>query len=157
MRPDTICETEPGSRPSADAEFRWPGFQWTVLQRHGKRPLAVLGRVLLRANNRCAGLPNWSEITIHETAGLRFAASLRHQPAEGDAVLWCDAWLCDTPEAIWGVFHRHDPLWALPLASGAVSFDTMTRDAAQAQRFRGAWAGLLAAVFGLPPPRRLAP
>jgi hypothetical protein len=127
-----VCEVEPGSpgRP-ADA-----GFRWTVLQRFGRRPLAVTGRVLLRADNRCAGLARWSELVILETAGLRLAASIRHH--QPDAPDWTDAWLCGSAEEIRAVVLAHDPLAALPPDAGATAM----------RRFRGAWAGLLAAVFG---------
>ena len=146
MRPSAVCKTEPGSHDRrAD-----PGFCWTVLQRHGKRPLAVLGRVLLRVNNRCAGLPFWSELTIYETAGLHFAASLCHTQIDLAEPGWRDAWLCDVPEAVRRVFQSHDPLWALPPAGCPASYDPVAREAVAAAQFRGAWAGLLAAVFGLP-------
>jgi hypothetical protein len=150
MHAGTVCETEPGSPPRpAD-----PGFRWTVLQRHGRRPLAVLGRVLLRADNRCAGLPCWSEITVHETAGLRFAASLCHSRPGTAGPAWCDAWLCDSPEAVRGILLAHDPLGALPTDGMPASYAAALREAAAMQRFRGAWSGLLAALFGLAAPRR---
>ena len=134
----SVCETEAGA-PN-QAPFR-PGFHWMVLRRYGKRPLAIQGRVLLQANNRCAGLPWWSEITIHETAASHFAACISHTPEPPDGPTWCDAWLCDSAESVRSVCHDHDPLWALP-ASPA--------DPHAVRRFHGAWAGLLAAVFGLP-------
>jgi hypothetical protein len=143
------------------------GFYWTVLQRHGKRPLAVLGRALLAANNRCTGLPEWSEITLYETAGARLAASVCHQSAQAAGVAWCDAWLCEKPEAVRAILKDHDPLWALPFRvrgrltevwDGALlSIAAAHHEVAAAERFRGAWAGLLLAVFGPPPAHRRAP
>jgi len=133
-----------------------------VLRRHGKRPLAVLGRALLQANNRCAGLPYWSEISIIETAGRHFAASLCHSAPGAAGPTWCDSWLCDSPEAVRAICLAHDPLVAVPSHSfspgtepgGSSMF--LSADAGLAclgeaalQRFRGAWAGLLAAIFGL--------
>jgi hypothetical protein len=140
-----------------------------VLQRHGKRPLAVLGRTLLQANNRCVGLPSWSEITIQETSGARFVACLRHTPpCQGDPV-WRDAWLCDNADAVRAALRAHDPLQALPppippdcAGSGEAALfarDRFHHHVETALMFRAAWAGLLAAVFGLPgrapPPRSL--
>jgi hypothetical protein len=133
----SVCETEPDQANLAGAA---PGFRWMVLQRHGKRPLAVLGRALLQANNRCAGLPWWSEITIHETAASHFAASIRHTPNSAGEPVWCDAWVCDSAEAVRKLVHAHDPLWALP---------PQANDPASIIRFSRAWAGLIAAVFGL--------
>jgi hypothetical protein len=139
--------------------FHWPGFHWTVLRRHGKRPLAVLGRALLEANNRCAGLHYWSEISIHETSARRFAACVRHAAPGADGPAWCDTWLCDSPEAVRTILCEHDPLVALPscimpnplMPAGrrALGADLASGDAGAAQRFLGAWAGLLAAIFGL--------
>ena len=134
----SICETEAGA---ADPASFHPGFHWMVLRRHGKRPLAIQGRALLQANNRCAGLPWWSEITIHETAGFHFAACISHTPDPPDGPAWSDAWLCGSAEAVRTLCQGHDPLWALPASPN---------DPQTIQRFNGAWAGLLAAVFGLP-------
>jgi hypothetical protein len=140
-----------------------PGFSWTLLQRHGRRPLAVLGRVLLQANNRCAGLASWSEIYIYETVACRYAAAVRHATTETPGPDWCDAWMCDSAEAVRTVFYKHDPLVALSAttASGPVGLAdierldaAMSRHVVEAQRFRGAWAGLLAAMFGLPATRQ---
>jgi hypothetical protein len=112
-----------------------------------------MARVLLRADNRCAGLPCWSEITLLETAGLRFAATLSHaRPVDADA-RWCDAWLCDSPDAVRAVLRAHDPLASQPHGGVPESYAAAVRDAAAMRQFRGAWAGLLAAVLG-PPARR---
>jgi hypothetical protein len=135
--------------PAPGQQSAVAGFGWTVLQRHGRRPLAVLGRSLLRADNRCAGLPCWSEITIHETQAGRFAAALRHTPPPSAGPAWRDAWLCDTPDSVRTSFYLHDPLWALPAWPISLGPISEAPDAAIAQRFRLAWAGLLGAVFGL--------
>jgi hypothetical protein len=108
---------------------------------------------LLRADNRCVGLPCWSEITIHETQAGRFAAALRHTPPASAGPAWRDAWLCDTPDNVRTSFFLHDPLWALPAWPVCVP-DSLgpipeASHAVTAQRFRLAWAGLLGAVFGL--------
>ncbi len=133
----SVCESEAYPAGFADAAL---GFRWMMMQRHGKRPLAILGRALLQANNSCAGLPWWSEITIHETAASHFAACIRHTPRSAAEPAWCDAWVCNSADAVKALFHAHDPLWALP--SGANDLDAV-------RRFGGAWTGLLAAVFGL--------
>ena len=149
-----------------------PGFRWILLQRHGRRPLAVLARALLQANNRCAGLSCWSEISIYETNASRFAVCLHHAPPEAGGLAWCDAWICDVPEAVQATLYRHDPLIALTpchiirpdapsrIPTGDPGESAMLRDAAVqdvlSRRLRGAWAGLLAAMFGLPVPHQVA-
>ena len=145
--------------PGHDSLRGHPGFRWTVLRRHGKRPLAVLGRALLAANNRCAGLPYWSEISIHETSARRFAACVRHAAPGADGPAWCDTWLCDSPEAVRTILCGHDPLVALPsgimphplMPAGRVALgaDVASGHQGAALRFQGAWAGLLAAILGL--------
>ena len=127
MRAGGVCETEPGCVGETPVE----GYAWTVLQRHGRRPLLVLARSLLRADNRCAGLAFWSRIELLETAGQRYAVSVCHDQA------WCDAWLCDSVETVRRGLVGHDPAWALPSGAGEA-----------VARFRGAWAGLLAALLG---------
>ena len=128
------------------------GFHWTVLQRHGKRPLAVLSRVLLQADNRCVGLSSWSEVSIYETATSRFAARLRHLPPQVSDATWCDAWLCDNAEMLRTSLYEHDPLLALPLSlsSDLGGMYAERHELVAEAHFRGAWAGLLAAVFGQP-------
>jgi len=137
----TVCELEDGCFGSGLA--LGPGFQWMALRRDGKRPLAVLARALLQANNRCSGLPSWSEIRIYETSAGRFASNLCHAAPGATGPTWSDAWLSDSPEAVRASFHGHDPLVAVATGSGC-------GDTRAVQRFRGAWAGLLAAIFGMP-------
>ena len=176
-RPGTVCETE-GHGPAAAsfgslaaATRHGPGFRWTVLRRHGRRPLAVLSRSLLQGNNRCAGLPYWSEICIHETAASHFAACVCHAAPGAAGPTWCDSWLCESAEAVRTACFGHDPLVALPsyalpqgttllrpsapgIAELSASGEAVSLDAEAAQRFRGAWAGLLAAMFGRHQPDR---
>lgn len=167
--PGTVCEFEPYDTLNATGEggvvsecdLLSAGFRWTVLERHGKRPLAILGRVLLQANNRCSGLPCWSEIAIHETIARRFTASVSHRPPEAFDVIWRNTWLCETPKAIVAALQAHDPLHTLspgvttrrPLPVALDDFPAFNaggyQDEAAVRRFRGAWAGLLAAIFGL--------
>jgi hypothetical protein len=139
-----------------------------VLQRRARRPLTVVGRSLLSAHNRCAGLFCWSELAIYETASGCFAAVLRHVPAAAAQQIWADAWLCASAEEVRRVFHEHDPLCALPpLASPhpqerpdspcIVAAVPSLGDTLSARRYQAAWAGLLAAVFGIFPPRTHAP
>jgi hypothetical protein len=132
----------------------------------------VLARALLQANNRCTGLPCWSEISIYETDARRYAVCLRHAPPEAGGLAWCDAWVCDVPEAVRTTLYRHDPLVALPpchiirpdapswVPAGDPTETAVLRDAAlqdvSSRRLRGAWAGLLASMFGLPVPHQVA-
>ncbi len=134
-----FCEVEEGDTGVASA----PDFQWTVLRRHGRRPLAVLGRALLRANNECSGLAFWSELSIFETGSRRFAAALRHVVPEELGPAWCDAWLCDSPRDIRSLVVEHDPLAAFPGCQFHAS-----PDRADIDHFRGAWAALLTAILG---------
>jgi hypothetical protein len=135
-----VCEMEDDRLPHV---LPGPGFRWMVLRRDGRRPLAVMARALLQANNRCAGLPYWSEIGIHETAAGRFASNLSHAAPGATGPTWSDTWLCDSAEAVRAQFLAHDPLVAVSSAG-------LSGDIRAIQRFRGAWSGLLAAMFGMP-------
>ncbi len=147
--PGTVCEIAACGTAGRTPRHVPPGFGWTVLQRHGRRPLAVMARTLLHADNRCAGMPCWSAITIHETDTAGFAASLCHTPWLLAGPAWRDAWVCDSVEAVRASYFRHDPLWALPTGPMTLTDEPGAADAAMARRFRLAWAGLLAAVFGV--------
>lgn len=138
----TVCELEAGFGGELPDLHR-AGFRWIVLRRDGKRPLGILARALLQANNRCAGLPFWSEICIHETAAGQFAAGVSHAAPGATGPAWSENWLSSSPEAVRTAFYTHDPLVAVPSES-------MAGDARAIQRFQGAWAGLLAAMFGMP-------
>jgi hypothetical protein len=117
-----------------------------------------MGRVLLQADNRCAGLACWSQVAIYETAASRFAASrfaasLSHTRLASGEDAWKDAWLCDDTDAVRSTLYAHDPLWAFPppaIPGGRLGDLPAAFDAASAVRFHDAWAGLLAAVFGVP-------
>ncbi len=129
-----LCELEPdaGMRPEA-------GYAWTLLRRHGRRPLGLRARALLHADNRCAGLGLWSSLAILETAQGRFATSLCHAcPGGWD---WQDAWLTDAPGSLRERLFDHDPLMAIP-----------SHWHGQARVFLTAWRGLLAAALGLKAP-----
>ena len=150
-----VCEYEDGGpAPAQNLETSWAGWRWIVLPRHGRRPLAVLGRSLLHADNRCAGLPWWSAVTIHETNRGRLAVSIRHSgpnslgphsPESGDQDrAWRDSSLHQNAEALREALDRHDPLQALP---------GVAADMVAAMRFHGAWAGLLAALSGRHAPK----
>jgi hypothetical protein len=137
-----------------------------LLQRHGQRPLAVYGRALLEAHNRCGLASTWSHVAIYETASGRFAVCIRHTPREAEAPSWADGWLCDTADAVRASIVAHDPLWSLALPRAAweslpqAAWETLPRaawnfahenppiDSTEATRFHAAWKGLLAAVFG---------
>jgi hypothetical protein len=156
-RPGPVCELA-GGGPSPDharaRPGRNPGFNWVILQRHGRRPLAVPGRVLLQGDNRCTGLPWWSAITIYETDPGPFAVALCHTPPEQAGPAWHDAWLADSAETLRATLQRHDPLAAMPagLQASIRSGLRVPPDTEAAGRFQAAWAGLLGALFGLRPP-----
>jgi hypothetical protein len=148
--PGPICElVGDGPRPGLAASA--PGFGWVILERHGRRPLALQGRALLRGDNRCAGLPWWSAVTIYETAGGQFAVALCHTPPDDAGPAWQHGWLEDSAEAVRDALDRHDPLRAMPagLLPAIRSGLRVLPDTEAAWRFQAAWAGLLGALFGL--------
>lgn len=136
-RPGPICAFEDGAAPAPCGAWHGPGYRWLVLPRHGRRPLAVLGRTLLRGDTRCAGLPWWSAVTIHETRAARFAVALRHVMSAAAGDDWQDAMLCDSAEAARADLLAHDPAQAMPAPAPG-----------DADRFAAQWAGLLGALFG---------
>lgn len=143
--PSAFCELEPAIAGAQPAELG-AGFDWRVLQRHGRRPIAILGRTLLHANNRCAGQSCWSELAIIETVEGRFAVSVGHIVPIERGPTWRDAWLATTPETVREMCRAHDPLIGIPpwqTAGDWAAFD-------ESLRFRAAWCGLLGALFGLP-------
>lgn len=172
-RPGTVCEFERGGhapgadgggaaterRALADHPAAWPDFRWIVLQRHGRRPQAILGRTLLHGDNRCRGQPWWSSITIHETSTSRFVVALCHMAPEDAGPAWRDAWVSGSAAELRDTLARHDPLEALPLGRASGMRPTLPapfgigglRDAELAWHFRAAWAGLLGALLGLRP------
>jgi len=142
---------------AADARFATSGhpeasYDWVLLPRHGLRPLAAPARLLLHADNRCRSPRDWSELMVYETISARFVVALRH--VSGCGLIWRHAWHCADPEALRACIAAHDPLDALPADVGwAAAACQPTIDghvvADKVAALKMAWAGLLAAVFGL--------
>jgi hypothetical protein len=126
------------------------GFAWTVLPRHGLRPLGFTGRLLLEASSRQPGLAIASGLAVHETADGRLVAAVRHLP---DADLpRCYATCCATPAELLELLRAHDPLADLP-AEPLFTADADDAAAAfrQVRALRAAWGALLDATFGPDP------
>ena len=156
--PSPVCEQEIGQPDdpgiASGQDTARSGLRWILLPRHGRRPLAVWGRCLLQTNNRCAGLPWWSAITLHETGTGGFAVALCHAAGEG-VVIWQDASVHASAEAARETLERHDPLQALPVTPriryawpGVEDAPEIGRDLIVALRFCLAWAAMLGALFG---------
>lgn len=154
--PGPVCERECAREVSkaGEAEINRIGFSWIVLPRDGRRPLAVMGRLLFCVSNKLDEQKAWSFIEIYETSEDRIACSIRHHwPAPVD-VCWTDTTLCDdTKCARWCLSH-HDPLVAAPLPlvpqlttqlySGLASAGKIVEAAA----FRARWVGMVCALIG---------
>jgi hypothetical protein len=138
-----------------------PGFAFTLLQRHGRRPLGFEGRLLVAAELAEPGLPLTSRIALHETAEGGLVAAIRHAmrpPLAEESRHYAEAAPAD---ALLGFLHAHDPLrdlpadWLLQVAENShdlakAEADRLAAAAALALRLRTAWRGLVAACFGLP-------
>ncbi len=153
--PAALCEVEhlaDAGQERAPHVLPGRGFHWALLQRHGRRPLAIYGRALLEAHNRCALGATWSHILVYETASGCFAVSLRHTPCGAEQADWADGWLCETADSVRSSIAAHDPLWSLPLPAEAWDDAKWNRlcAATEAPDVQAAWTGLLAAVFGRP-------
>jgi len=149
------CDYEPDGMA---AKSRYPQpedvcFQWVILQRHGRRPLHVCARTLLRSSNFCVGLPTWSELILHETIGGRFVSSVTHHLTEPLGGAWQDAWLHESGAGLQKAIFDHDPAAAMPVLAGepsatATNSAEMAEHVALAGLFRRAWFGMVLAVFG---------
>lgn len=127
------------------------GFAWTVLPRHGRRPLGFEGRLLVQAASRPPALPVWSELAVHETSRGALVASIRHRTpdeAEPGPALLADAEARADAAALIEWLRHHDPVAHLPAAllleGGADPADALRIVAA----LRADWRALLAATFG---------
>jgi hypothetical protein len=133
-----------------------PGFAFTLLPRHGRRPLGFHGRLLVSAAVEEPGLPVASTIALHETEDGGLVAAIRHAtraPLAEAARCYAAA---AAPDALLGFLHAHDPLrdlpadWLLQAAGGDAEAERLAAAAALAPRLRAAWRGLIAACFGHP-------
>jgi hypothetical protein len=118
------------------------GFLWTILPRYGRRPARVLGRELMRADNRNAAnaerLPCWSDIRIYELAAGGFVVSVRHFQADDDGVEYQDLWQAENAASVIAMLRNHD-IGASLIAGSLFSH----RDVSLA-----AWQSLVGAIFG---------
>ena len=129
-------------------------FGWTVLPRHGLRPLRFKDRTLVRAAARDPALPVWSEVVVHETEGGLLVVAIRHD-CRGEAAPPCVyAEAFGSTDAAIEFLHAHDPLRDLPvtaLYAGAEAMPDGLRTAAAlacADRLRHGWQEILTACFG---------
>jgi hypothetical protein len=129
-----LCEILGGPAESWDADGLAFGFIWTVLPRHGRRPVAFLGRELLRADNAeavRAGLrTEWSDIRIFELQERGFVTAVRHLRADDGLPRWQDAWASADASGVVASLCAHDP------------------DGPGQESLVPAWHDLLHAVFG---------
>ena len=150
-----FCAHEPVAADQASPAIESPNhhFHPVILPRHGLRPLHICGRSLLHASNRCVGLPAWSELTLFETRTGGLASTLTHHLTESLGGVWRDSALHASALALPRAIRAHDPMIALVLpcadlfASGE-SCHQAGEDVALAGLFRGAWFGMVRALFG---------
>jgi hypothetical protein len=138
-----LCEVVGCLDTAADAaDARAALFVWTLLPRHGCRPIRFLGREMLRADNRGAARfgnhPYWADIQLYELYAGGFVAGVRHMRAGEDRAVWQDAWHSRDPAGITTTLRSHDIEAALP--GGALWPD--------GEAPGPAWHALLDAVFG---------
>ena len=140
---------------------------WTLLPRHGERPLGFHGRLLLDASNHDAALFAWSEIAVYQpartgAASPGYVVAVRHRSVERAAPLWQHAVMCADAAAVHGYLRGHDPVAVMPVgiiagAAGLAGADALlaaVQDAVAGQR-RG-WQALLARLFAPAPALALA-
>jgi hypothetical protein len=155
MAANPFCAHEPvaANQPSQAIESPAHHFHPVILPRHGLRPLHICGRSLLHVSNRCVGLPAWSELTLFETRAGGLASALTHHLTENLGGIWRDSALHTSALALPPAIRAHDPMIALvlPCADLVVPGDhgrQAGEDVALAGLFRGAWFGMVRALFG---------
>ena len=153
-----FCAHEPAApdRASPAIESADHHFHPVILPRHGLRPLHICGRSLLHVSNRCVGLPAWSELTLFETRTSGLASTLTHHLTESLGGVWRDSALHASALALPRAIQAHDPMIALvlPCADLVVPGESCRQpgeDVALAGLFRGAWFGMVRALFGNEP------
>lgn len=129
-------------------------FTWTLLARHGLRPLGFRGRLLFEASDRLQGPVISSRIAVHEVAGGGFVAAISHVSVIAGVSPRCFAEARASAEEIRGVFLDHDPLAWLPaevlthgLPADADAAALLSAAGARSASLRAGWTTLLAAVF----------
>jgi len=133
------------------------GFAWTILPRHGRRPLGFHGRLLVQASCRQPELPVWSEVTLHEATDGALVAAVRHvlrgvEDAAGAPAARCYAETSQDSMALLDLLLAHDPLADLPVEAllGACGEAGVAAASGRAASLRHAWRAVLAAALGLP-------
>lgn len=152
-------ELVPCPPPQAAADVAPEGFAWTMLPRHGRRPLGFHGRLLVQAACRQPELPVWSEITLHEAADGALVAAVTHvlrgaEDTAGAPAARCYAESSQDSTVLLDLLLAHDPLADLPVealldACGEAGVAAAPQRAAS---LRHAWRAVLAAALGLPAP-----
>ncbi|TDG16697.1 hypothetical protein E2C05_28980 [Paracraurococcus ruber] len=150
-----LIPTRTGGTQAVGAEA---GFAWTLLPRHGRRPLGFDGRLLLQAASRPPGFPVWSELAVHETARGMLVAAIRHRPPDdappgtGRHPWMSDAAAGTDAGALLDWLRAHDPVAHLPawLLQDGGAGTPLVRAAGPglAAALRASWRALLAATFG---------
>ncbi|WP_419897220.1 hypothetical protein [Roseomonas sp. USHLN139] len=148
----------PPERPAGDTvSVQKDMFSWTVLPRHGQRPLQLPARLLLEANSEAGGCDIWSEIAVLETKGGDYVAVLCHRRERRGLPSFQHAEICPDAESLREVFEGHDPVASLPvealvgpLPDHAVPEDLIALAEREASFQRARWKELLRAVFGAP-------
>jgi hypothetical protein len=147
--PHRARRTAAAIAPAADPG---EGFGWTLLARHGLRPLGFTGRLLFEAGNRATAAPIWSEIAVFETGDTRFVGQIRHGSAPPGAFAYADAFVCQDAQAVPAAFACHRPLALLPLEllepGWGAGIWPLRPGHMQAGHMQSQWRALLAAVFG---------
>lgn len=154
MAANPFCAHEPVAPDQAAPAIESPAhhFHSVILPRHGLRPLQICGRSLLHVSNRCVGLPAWSELTLFETRAGGLASALTHHLTERLGGVWRDSALHADALALPRAIRAHDPMVALvlPCADRVVPGESCApagEDVALAALFRGAWFGMVRALF----------
>lgn len=135
------------------------GFVDTALPRHGKRPLAFRGRLLVEAamadDAASPPLVVASRVAIHETEQGALVGSIRHQPRQADMPALTYAALFADCEALKAWLAAHDPLADLPVqvilpGPEAADADALARAGQELGRIRARFQALLAALVAPP-------
>ena len=95
------------------------GYLWTLLPRHGRRPIRFLSREMLRVDNRAGAraraVTHWSEIQIYEIYRGGFVTAVRHVCTEDDHAGFQDAWMAESARDVIALLQAHDAGAALPV------------------------------------------
>jgi hypothetical protein len=156
MCASTLLDADCALPQQAEAEIvARADFAFTLLPRHGQRPLGFHGRLLVSAVAKAPSLPVESLVALHETDSGALVAAIRHTtrpplPPESR----CYAATAAADELL-DFLQGHDPLrdmpshWLLSDAQGD-DLERLVACAGLGERLRAAWHGLVAACCGNP-------